>query len=542
MSRPNPTALLGFFVALIVALCGASVLKGGLYIGKHELDTLHLLEIVTRMANGEWPHLDFVTPIGALATYPISIFIQGGMGAGMAIIWSQALVVLVALPMAWWAASSRLSRLPAYLFAIFVVVLITALVHGESEKSISISMHYNRWAWAFAFIAIILALVEPHRQRPYVDGIMIGTSMFILIMIKVTYFGAFAIPVVLAMVTRGANRALLTALTTGIALAIIPTLFRGLAFWLAYAHDLAYVAGSDVRSYPSDTFGQVVVAPLYMGGSLLVFASVVLVRQAHPRVGMILLLLAPGFFYVTYQNFANDPQWLYLLTVILFAYIPEAETRNAWGWDLRGAIRTLGFMALAFGAPSALNLAYSPFRHLSVDKSLYVAFFREPTQYDDLFTPRVRAYRMDMRAPVDVAGTPAEPYQDIEEKLKASVFLGETLPVCSLELGTIAWFQAMADDLTSAGFSGPGKSVLMADLVSSIWLFGDFEPVKGGAPWYYGALPGLENADYLLVPFCPATHDIRGEILKGVEESGVGLTEIRRNKLYVLYAISPAGA
>ena len=70
MSSSHRAVLFGFFVALIVAICGAAYLKGGLYLGKHEGDTFHLLQIIFRMADGQWPHLDFVTPIGAFAFWP----------------------------------------------------------------------------------------------------------------------------------------------------------------------------------------------------------------------------------------------------------------------------------------------------------------------------------------------------------------------------------------------------------------------------------------------------------------------------------------
>ncbi len=539
MSRPDPTALLGFFVAVLVAMCGATVWMGGLYIGKHELDMMHLLEMVFRMADGEWPHLDFVTPIGALAMWPISLLVQLGMGVGMAIIFAQVLVALVALPMVWWAAWSRLPKLPAYLFGLFVIVLITALVHGEAERSVSISMHYNRWAWAFAFIAIVVALVQPEEDHALFDGVSIGLSMFILLMIKVTYFGAFAVPILLALILRGAGRTLGVAVVTGLVLVAIPTALAGFGFWTAYLGDLIYVAGSEVRPYPTGSFGEVVGAPAGLGASMVMIAAIILVRQSHQLGGLILLLLAPGFFYVTYQNFANDPQWLYLLAVLLFAFVPLEDIRNGWGWNLRFATALAGGMALALSLPSFFNLAYSPFRHLVVKTEDYVPFFRDRVGHGDLLTARVRAYRMDMRAPVDVEGTPSAPYQDIKEALKPRVLMGEELPICSLELGTIAWFQGMADDLTAAGYAGQGYQILMADLVSSLWLFGDFEPLKGGAPWYYGNIPGLRNADYLLVPMCPATHDISGQILENVEEAGVVLTEERRNKLYILYKIDP---
>lgn len=52
MTKSNTTALIAFLTAVFVAMGAAAVLKGGLYIGKHEGDTLHLMQIVFRMADG----------------------------------------------------------------------------------------------------------------------------------------------------------------------------------------------------------------------------------------------------------------------------------------------------------------------------------------------------------------------------------------------------------------------------------------------------------------------------------------------------------
>ena len=141
MSRPNPTVLFGFFVAVIVAMCGVSLLKGGVYIAKHEGDTYHMLEIIFRMADGQWPHLDFMTPIGALAAAPVALFVRLGYGVGMSFLMAQAIVIAFLLFPLWWAAWSRFTGFLPYLFGFFVIVLTVALVHGESEPSISLSMH-----------------------------------------------------------------------------------------------------------------------------------------------------------------------------------------------------------------------------------------------------------------------------------------------------------------------------------------------------------------------------------------------------------------
>ncbi len=78
-----------------------------------------------------------------------------------------------------------------------------------------------------------------------------------------------------------------------------------------------------------------------------------------------------------------------------------------------------------------------------------------------------------------------------------------------------------------------------ADVFSSHWLCGALEPMDQGAAWYYGGLPGFEDADYLLVPLCPVVQDVQRQILETIEERGdaISVTEIRRTELYILYQL-----
>lgn len=98
MTHKKPTILALFLFTVLIAMGGAAVLKGGLYIAKHEGDTMHLMQIVFRMAEGQTPHFDFMTPIGALAFWPIAMFVKSGMGIGMAILWSQIVMALFLFP------------------------------------------------------------------------------------------------------------------------------------------------------------------------------------------------------------------------------------------------------------------------------------------------------------------------------------------------------------------------------------------------------------------------------------------------------------
>ncbi len=152
----------------------------------------------------------------------------------------------------------------------------------------------------------------------------------------------------------------------------------------------------------------------------------------------------------------------------------------------------------------------------------------------DIQTLDVRTARTNATVPLAAEGTELLAYREMAQREEPTVFNGETLPDCELSLGMSAWFDTIAGDLDGAGLTA-GKSIFAADLISSYWLFGDLEPLKGGAPWYYGGLPGIENADYLLVPLCPLTQGWRGKILAKIDQAGLEFTEIRRTQLYVLY-------
>jgi hypothetical protein len=536
MSRPNPTVLFGFFVAVIVAICGAALAKGGFYLGKHEGDTLHLLQIVFRMAGGQWPHLDFMTPIGVMAFAPIVLFVKLGNGIGMSILLAQTLVSVVFLPIVWWVAYSRMRGVVPYLFGLFVFVLIGALVAGEAQRSVSISMHYNRWAWAASFVAIATAVIPSRRPvRPFLDGSVIGLMLSFLLLTKVTYLAAFGLPVLVAMLLRRSYRSVFWAVLVGLVVMGIVTMMAGLAYWPAYLRDLLTVTLSDVRPNPGEAFGAVVGAPAYLGASLTAIAGVILLRQSKENVGgLVLLLLVPGFFYVTYQNFGNDPQWLLLLAILLMAFRPARDLRNGLGWDMRAALKITASVALALAAPSFFNLAYSPFRHLRVDTADYTPLLPRATLHSDIYATKLRNARTDARIPLPTAGTGLDAYAEAAGRDKPTVFMGETLPQCELSLGLSAWFDVIVRDLETAGLA-KGKRLFAADLFSSHWLFGSLVPLKNGAPWYYGGLPGIKSADYLLIPLCPVTPDIRGQILTAIEKAGLKFKEIRRTPLYILY-------
>ncbi len=537
MQKRGSIAFGGFLLALWAGLSAVLLAKGGLYIAKHEGDTIHLIDMVIRQSQGAWPHLDYMTPIGWLATAPIALFVGHGWGIGMAYLAAQVLFAAALIPAIWWVGVSRLQTGWAMVFGAVCIWLCLAMVHGEAQPSLSISMHYNRWAWAQAFLAIaIVFLPSVGRRSQVADGLVLGLTVAGLALIKVTYVAAFFPVILLALLMHRQWRALLVALATGLAIVAAMTLAAGAGFWAAYLGDLFAVTGSETRAQPGHSLYGVIAAPAYLGGSFAALAAVVLLRQAgRDREGALLLLLVPGFFYVTYQNYGNDPQWLYLLGILLFALRPAPGVTNTAGWDMRQALTLAGCAVFMLGLPSALNLAFSPFRHFNAPAAAHLPLFPRSAEHGDIHVliERNRDPAGNIRLPA-LASAVAVADADGPQP---TVLKGEELPLCRLSGGTVTVFDGIARDLEAAGFAG--KAIFGADLLTSYWLFGDFQRLEGAAPWRYGGLPGIEGASHLLVPLCPMDGRARRSVLEALEARGIGLAEVHRNDVYQLYELQP---
>ena len=528
MDKAGARLFLVYLLGLVALMGGLALAKGGLYVDRHEGDTLHLIEIVLRMAEGQWPHLDFVTPLGALSFLPIVAFVWMGFGIGAAILLGQISVALMLVPMVWWLARSRLTRGMAYGVGALVMVLTLAMIHGEAPASLSLSMHYNRWAWALAFVAILIAVLDPKQSSSqWADGIILGVAFSFFVMGKITYGVAFAPGVAFALILRGQWRAIVVALVVVALFAAALTVMAGPAMWPAYLGDLALVASTDIRPRAGVDLGTLLTAPQYvLGNAALILSVVVLRRGVNPRLGLMLMLLGPGMIYVTYQNYGNDPKWLALLTVMILAVSRTPQ------------IVALAVVSGTLIAPSFLNMATSTARHFVAKEEAYSALFDGTPyaeRYGDFYTKAERVNRILTRKPMLFESAEFAYMNALAAHLPPAEFQGEALPSCAQELGLIGASRAIARDLDQAGLS-KGKSVFVADTFANLWMFGDLEPIAGAAPWYYGRLTGYEAADYFLIPTCPTTPQAYRAILRDVEARGEVLREIRRTELYILYA------
>ncbi|WP_137699600.1 hypothetical protein [Marimonas lutisalis] len=504
----NPGKVLGTLLAVLAAVTGLAATYGGLMFAKHEMDMLHLIDIVLRRVDGQLPHFDFMTPLGIWAFEPFVMLHWAGLELGAALVWGQVMVAALLLLPVWWVGISRMNTGLAIAFGVIVLLLAVAMVHGETDVKPSLSMHYNRWAWAVAFLPLALVALPARRDNPVLDGLVIGAAMAVLALLKVTYFAAFAPAVVLGLVLRGQMRALGIAVVAGLVIAGAMTLAYGFGFWGAYLGDLLTVAGSEVRPSPGAGWARVALSPDYAAGTLLAVASVLLLRtraKADP-VGIILFVMLPGAIYVTFQNYGNDPYWLLLWGIVLLAQ-PRGEEV---GWSTQAVG---GLLALALIAPVALNVFYSPVRQATLPASVFIPVFPGQAGREDVLAVEARVEREQVRMPA--YGTEGD---------------------CELSGGAIGWMRGLVDEVDAGGFAG--EKVFVADIFNAFWLFGAYAPLKGGAPWYYDGLPGFDEASIVVVPRCPTDAEANARIVEMIAAQGVQMVPAHEGERMVVYRLA----
>ena len=473
MSRLNPIVLTGLFVVFVVLYGGVSWLAGGLYLDTHEGDSYHFLDILLRMADGQVPHLDFVTPLGLFTFLPITVLMQAGYPVGVATILAQMVVAALLVPFVVYVGATRLSRGVAVLFGLFTLGLTLALSYGSATSGVTISMHYNRWAWSVAFVVLALTLIPPRVDRPAFEGGLVGMLCGALLLLKVTYFVTIMPVAAVALASRYGLRPILTAIFGGLIVMAAVTFAYGVPFWFAYLHDLQVVSGSEVRPFVGVPLNEIIASPAYVGATIVGLAAILLVRKTeHLAIRTAIVLLLPGVIYITYQNFGNDPQWLLFIPVLLLALRPDAGFDTVFGFDLRRAMETTSVAAIAVFFPSLFNIAMSPFEHVAFDRTRFVPMI-EDARHQDIFIRTDRAYMMTAQVFKDQEPGPWATYEDQVDREAEPVFQGIPFPNCEWMAGSRAFFEVITEDLVGAGIP-EGSRIFTTDILIAFWMFGPF--------------------------------------------------------------------
>ncbi len=525
-----------YAVFLIALLCLQALLllfPHALVVNGHEGDLLHTIDAATRLGHGEWPHTGFMTPLGILSFAPISVFMSMGFGPGTSFRLGMLLVAVVLLPVIWLVGETRLGPRLKYFYGAWLIIMVTGLVYGGDQATSSISMFYNRWAWAAVFLICVIVLVptKTEMRRSELDGAFIGLLLGFLALTKITCFAAM-LPAVLAYFVMNRDaKAAIAAGVAGLLVALMITIAAGgPQYWLAYARDLLFLAVDSSREKPGLEYASVIANPTYLPGTFCLFISVVVLRMFRwKNSGLLLLIMAPGLYYITYQNWGNDPTWLVLLATVMMALRTEAGQSSLFSIDVRSWHNGLALAALVLISPSLLNVTYSTLRSAALDRDKMTPVFWDAVD-PDLLVSRERAYAASGKSPLapvrDDKGGPGAPENPLE-------FAGESFGDCAAQTGLIGMYQDMARDMRDRGLQG--RRILVADVVNPLWLMGAGARIPALAPWYYGGSAGIDAAELLLVPMCPYKPDSRKMMLEEVTKFGWKLEIAVRKPHYVLF-------
>lgn len=369
---------------------------------------------------------------------------------------------------------------------------------------------------------------------------LIGILGATLVLLKVTYFVALAPGICLALFLRWQGVGLLAAIAGGAGVAVAVTAFLGFEFWFAYASDLILVFGSEVRPFAGANLATIIAGSKFFGATMLGMAAFFMVRRSgHDAAAYALLLLVPGFIYVTYQNFGNDPQWISFLGLAIFMLRPESGAGQIAGRDLRLLMSGAAWIALALNFPSLFANATSPISHARMDAARFLPMIPESMGHQDIFVRNDRGNAMTALVHQDRQSLVWARYESIADRAPLSEFEGITFPYCEWASGSRAYLERVAEELGRDGLT-PDSQVLFADSLAGLWLFGPFRPLEGGAPWYYGGLTGLENADYLVIPKCAFVAGLRRIMIKELKSSEFEYSLVQDSELYALFAVMPS--
>lgn len=545
-ARPAPL-LLGL-LALFGVIALLLLAPGRMTVSTMEGDVLHLLDGVTRMRMGQWPHVDFATPLGALAYLPVSAW--GDLGLGRAMALSHATAAAVCLPALVWIGLSRL-RLGMAL-ALGAVVLVTAatLAWSPDSQGATAAMSYNHWGWALVMQGLALMLLDragatargatgreatgrgraAARTGALIDGLMIGALGAVLVFLKATFAVGLAGMWLVWVLTGAERRAIAASVLAGLGLAAaFAAAFGGVEVAQAYIGDLLRVAeAGEARPMSQKPALITFVTPsglTVMIGALI--GALALARGGRGRAAIRFFAACVAAHLLAWQNFGYDPTAMTALALILLAQsgglIPGAL---AFGRPAATVALCAGLVIFGVRAPGLLNSARS-FFHL---------FAAPPEQFAVLadFAPDV----IWQRAQSDFSGR----FKLLPEDDEPLSLGGITQPTCTV----LAGGPGLIAEAAAAILETPalrGRSVLSLDLVNPLWMLTGAPPQAGAWNWVYGPSPAqIAGAELLALPRCPYAPPITRMMAEEAATSGRAMRVALRTPNWTIFEPGPVGS
>ena len=173
-------------------------------------DLLYLLSGAWHMHAGHVPHVDFHSELGTLNFLLVELGFRV-MGTNVsAVVFAKAVIAALIFAAAVLASYRRLPLIPAIVFVLLTWGMASLPTNmGASVNEYTFAMSYNVYCWAAISVLSLILFVPPRRAvARWADPVLAGVLMVVMYYLKITYFGAAVVEVVVALVVCRHVRAL----------------------------------------------------------------------------------------------------------------------------------------------------------------------------------------------------------------------------------------------------------------------------------------------------------------------------------------------
>jgi len=355
-SRPRRTAIVSIGAVVIATLILAASPR--ILIGDYTYDSFIPMDGALRMLNGQWPHLDFYTPIGDLYYILLGFCARVFGFSPKVVLWEQIIVAPVAALALWYATRDRL---PDSL-RIFLIIMIGLICVSPSDlddaSSISFLASYNRHGWVLITPVLVCCLLEPlpGRHKGWIgDALLLAAFSLMLVYLKVTFalvaLGTIALAAVL--VPRNRRSCLMALAIIGVVIAIA---FASGSLMPAYLADLhraslaAPITGENYDPFRLDKLKAdltlesfALLAPICFAVWLGRSAHTDIERNTGNRVLLLCMIVTGGSIALAWQNHEHAmPSQIVAMAVVFAAMwsrqvrreqdVPLGERTSSYGW------------------------------------------------------------------------------------------------------------------------------------------------------------------------------------------------------------------
>lgn len=187
-------------------------------------DVTILLDSGWRIINGQTPHLDYYSPLGIFNSLPIAFGMKIGSPSASAIAYGNVLLLVILTPWAWFIARSRISSFNAFLFALFMgLLLVTPRALSNPIQDTTYAMLYNRQGFVLLSMLLLGIFIVPQTyvkthvkpKNMFLGGLSSGILLAFLFYCKINYFAIATCAILLHLIFFRFSKAWLIGLVTG---------------------------------------------------------------------------------------------------------------------------------------------------------------------------------------------------------------------------------------------------------------------------------------------------------------------------------------